>query len=88
MSYAVSARFADSLRITGLSINDPVLKSTAIKKALPDDKDQALLTLYLAGMQMDSTAYTALIDEFISQFPKSQDGYIYRAQVAAASLQY
>ena len=88
VSYAVSARFADSLRITGLSINDPVLKSTNIKKALPDDEEQALLTVYLAGMQTDSAAYIALLDEFISQFPQSQDGYLNRAQAEAASQQY
>ena len=32
LSYAVSARFADSLKVTGFSLNDPALKLTAIKK--------------------------------------------------------
>lgn len=84
VSYAVSASFADSLRITGLSINDPVLKSTGIKKALPDDVDQAQLTLYLAGAQLDSAAYMALVDDFIAKFPKSQEGFLYRAQAMAS----
>lgn len=82
-SYAVSALFADSLRISGLSINDPVLRATKIKKALPDEIEQAQLTLYVAGAQMDSTAYAILINDFIAKFPKSQEGYIYRAQLAA-----
>ncbi len=88
VNYAVSARFADSLRITGLSINDPALRSTAIKKALPDDISQALLTLYVASAQMDSAAYATLIDDFITKFPKSQEGYVYRAQLAANGDHY
>ena len=83
-NYAVSARFADSLHTTGLSINDPALRSTAIKKALPAEVNQALLTLYVAASTLDSLSYAALIDDFISQFPTEQDGYIYKAQLAAA----
>lgn len=87
-AYAVSARFADSLRITGLSINDQVLKATSIKKALPDDISQAQLTLFVAAAQMDSTAYAALINDFIAQFPSSHEGYIYRAEQAAKGLNF
>lgn len=88
VSYAVSARFADSLRIGGLSINDPVLRSTNIKKALPDDENQALLTLYVAGNSLDSLAYVQLVDDFIEKFPDSSDGYVYRAQIAADGKDY
>ena len=88
VAYAVSARFADSLRISGLSINDPALRATKIKKDLPDDIAQAQLTLYMAGAQMDSAAYATLIDDFIAKFPKSQEGYIARAQLAANSDHY
>ena len=87
-SYAVSARFADSLRISGLSINDPVLRSTQIKKALPDDIAQAQLTLYVASAQMDSAAYASLIDDFIAKFPKTHEGYVARAQLAADGGNY
>ena len=88
VSYAVSALFADSLRISGLSINDPVLRSTKIKKALPDDIAQAQLTLYVASAQMDSAAYAALVDDFIAQFPNSHEGYVTRAQLAANGNHY
>ena len=87
-SYAVSARFADSLRLTGLSINDPVLRSTYIKKALPAEVGQALLTLYVAASTLDSVSYAALVDDFIRQFPTEQDGYIYKAQLAAGGDKY
>ena len=88
ISYAVSARFADSLSIGGLSINDPVLRSTKIKKDLPDDIAQAQLTLYLAAAQMDSVAYISLIEDFIAKFPKSHEGYVARAQLAANGDNY
>lgn len=79
--YAVSAHFAKDLKISGLSINDPVLKSTNIKKALPDDLDQAILTLYIASGSLDSTSYVVLVNDFINKFPNSPDGYMYKAQI-------
>lgn len=82
-SFAVSALFADSLKVNGLSINDPVLRSTQIKKALPDDLNQAQLTLYMGGSLQDSLAYVTLIEDFIAKFPKEPDGYAYRAQMLA-----
>ena len=85
LSYAVSTLYIDSLHVTGLSLNDKTLRSTRVKKALPDQADQALLMLYLAGSSLDSLEYAALIDDFIAQFPNLSDGYSYRAQVAVNS---
>lgn len=82
VSYAVSAKYARDLKITGLSINDPTLKGIQIKKDLPDELDQALLTSYVAGATLDSAAYETFINDFIIKFPNSADGYIYRAQSA------
>lgn len=87
-SFAVSALFVRDLRTTGLSINDPVLRSTAIRIALPDEVDQALLTLFVASSVKDSSAYATLINDFIAKFPTEQDGYIYRAQLASANKDY
>ncbi len=81
--YAVSASFADSLHITGLSINDPTLRSTLIKKALPADEAQAQLSLYMGASALDSASYAQLIEDYIVQFPQSADGYVYRAQLKA-----
>ena len=83
LSYAVSALFVDSLKMSGLSINDPTLRSTTIKKALPDDVKQALLTLYMAPSSLDSAACVELVEDFIRKFPTEQEGYITRAQLAA-----
>lgn len=81
--HAVSAEFAANQKISGLSINDPALKSTSIKKDLPDDIEQAILTMYVAASVLDSTAYAGLVEEFIDKFPDAADGYIYRAQLNA-----
>lgn len=83
LSYAVSARFVDSLKITGLTYNDATLQLTQIHKELPSDLKEANLVLYLSASQMDSTSYVALIDEFIRQFPNQSDGYTARAMQEA-----
>lgn len=88
LSYAVSAIFADSLKMSGLSINDQALQSTKIKKALPDNISQAQLTLFVAASSLDSVEYVQLMDDFIRKFPNEQDGYITRAQFASASDRY
>ena len=80
LNYAISARFADSLAINGLSINDATLRSTGIKKDLPLEISQAQLTLYLAQNSADSATFKQMLDDFITRFPNSPDGYSYRAQ--------
>ncbi len=82
LCYAVSALFADSLRITGLSLNDPTLKATTIKKAIPSNLSQALLMLYVASSSLDSLSYASLISDFIDRYPSAPEGYQYRAQLA------
>ena len=81
LAYAVDMRLADSLRITGLSINDAALRLTHIKKALPAQLQQALLTLYVAPASLDSASYAQLVDDFIVRFPQAPEGYEYRAQL-------
>ena len=84
LSYAVSARFVDSLRITGITYNSSTYQQTLIKKELPADLKEANLALYLSASQLDSAAYVALIDDFIQQFPSAADGYTARALQASA----
>lgn len=84
LSYAVSARFVDSLKITGLTFNDATLKQTLIRKELPSDIKEATLALYLSSSMVDSTEFVTLIEDFIRQFPSASDGYVYRAQQETA----
>lgn len=88
LSYAVSALFADSLRTSGLSINDAALRSTNIKKDLPTDLDQAVLSLYVGQASLDSAQFIQLINDFISRFPNSPEGYTYRAQTALLDMNF
>jgi len=84
LCYAISALFADSLKVTGLSINDPTLKLTQIRTEMPESLEDANLMMYLAGASTDSTTYTRLISDFIQKFPAAPDGYAYRAQFASS----
>ena len=86
--YAVGADFATGLKMTGLSLNDPALKATSIKKDLPDELDQAILTLYLASTLGDAQSFVGLVDDFIAKFPQAPDGYSYKAQIMAAQDNY
>lgn len=88
LSYAVSARYADSLSISGLSLNDAALRATTIKKALPADPAQAQLALFIGSSALDSADYVQLVDDYIAQFPKDQEGYVTRAQLAASYGRY
>ena len=85
LSYAVSARFADSLRISGFGMNEATLLQTKIKKELPDDQKEAVLALYMASSRQDSASYVNMVEDFIRKFPKASDGYMYRAQIEASS---
>ena len=85
LSYAISVLFADSLRMNGFSISEPVFKQTQIKKALPSDIKEANVALFLASSKNDSLAYAELVDDMISQFPAAPDGYTYKAQLSASS---
>lgn len=86
--YAVGAAFATGLKMTGLSLNDPALKATSIKKELPDELDQAILTLYLASTIGEAKSFVELVDDFIAKFPQAPDGYSYKAQIMAAQDNY
>lgn len=78
--YAISILYLNDLKITGLSISDKTLKETKIKKDLPEESDQAVLSLYMAPGVLDSLEYSTLIDDFILKFPGNTEGYIYRSQ--------
>ena len=78
-AYAVSVFFAVDMHIKGLSINDPTLRSTAIPLAIPDNLNDALLSLYMAKSTMKDEAYDSYLERFIQQYPNSTDGYVYRA---------
>lgn len=78
-SYAIGASYGASLSIGALSMNDASLNSIGIKKALPDNEEQALVFLYMSVGQMEQDEYLSLIDDFLQRYPNSYDGYLRRA---------
>lgn len=83
-AYAVGANFAADIKTTGLSFNDMALRSTQIAKAVPNNYDDAVLSLYVALSFMNANEYSEYINRFIAKFPNATDGYIYRARQSAS----
>ena len=75
-SYAIGVTYASSLSISALSVNDLTLNSIGIKKGLPEDESQALVYLYMAASTLDRDSYLGLLNDFISQYPENQEGYL------------
>ena len=80
-AFSADARLTTTFKLTGLSINDPTLKATGIRTALPTDEQQASLMLIMAASVADSEKYDAYIDDYIKYFPTSTDGYNARASL-------
>ena len=78
-SYAIGASYGATLAISALSMNDGALNKIGIKKALPDTEEQALVFLYMSSEQMDKETYLSVLNDFLSQYPYSMEGYIRRA---------
>jgi len=78
--HATDVRFINTFETKGLSINDPLLKQTGLRVALPTNVDEARLTLMMAGERHDSVAYAGYINDFINQFPNEVFGYSARSQ--------
>ena len=77
--YALDIRYALDLAVKALSVNDRSYRALPLRKALPRDIDQALVSLFLVSDQDDATLRSEVIDEFIRSFPESHEGYLSRA---------
>ena len=73
--HAIDANFAIDLKTNGFAISDSFLRQIGIPPALPEDKDQALLTLIMAEQNADSVKLPAIINDFITSYPSLVDGY-------------
>jgi len=80
ISYGLDATFGSSLSIGLLGSNDANLKAIGIKKDLPDEESQALVSLYMSSSMMSNEEYAELLNDFVSKFPNSADGYLKRAE--------
>ncbi len=80
---ATDARYACDFTINGLSQNEPTLKQTNIRIALPEDQEQAVVAMMIAG-ENGGENYEATINDFIRQFPSANDGYFSQAMLSLA----
>lgn len=87
-SHAVSALFASKMQMSGLGMNAAAMKATSIRKAIPDDIEQALLALFMGASALDSLEYINYLERFIQKFPQNPEGYTYRARALASSLKF
>lgn len=78
-SYAIGATYGASLSISPLSVSDMTLNKIAIRKALPDTEEQALVYLFMASSQQTPEAYLNTLNQFVEQYPNNADGYVRRA---------
>lgn len=78
--HATDVRFINTFTTRGLSINDPLLRQTGIRVALPADVNDARLMLMMAGEKSDTAAYVGYVEDFIRQFSTEVDGYSAKGQ--------
>lgn len=79
-NHATDAMYINDMQVTGLTVNDPVLRRTNIPTQIPDDEEQARLALMLSGQSADSAKFAKTVDMFVEKFPHMNDGYAALAQ--------
>ncbi|HEY9543061.1 tetratricopeptide repeat protein [Prevotella sp.] len=79
-THATDGRFGFEQKVTGMSLNDPVLRATGIRSTLPDSHNDALLTMMMAQSTRDSLTHVQYINDFIKKFPKFIEGYTAQAE--------
>lgn len=78
-SYAVSARYANSLALKSSDAFNTVYTSIGIRKAWPASADEALVSLYLMAGTQNAEEYLNTLNDFIARFPNVPEGYLNRA---------
>ena len=79
-THATDINFASTLHTSGFALNDPMLKQIGIPPALPQEQEQALLTLLMAE-SADSVKRAAVVADFMAQYPNRADGYSAMARI-------
>lgn len=87
-THATDVAFIDSVKTTGLSISDAVLRQSRIRVDLPRDREQATLLLMMVSEQTDSLHYAQYVDEYVRLYPDATYGYTARASSKIAAGDY
>jgi predicted negative regulator of RcsB-dependent stress response len=83
-SFAVSAGYVTSLRVSTTDAFNTVYTDIGIRKAWPEEAEQASIFLFLLSNNQDAPAYLESLNDFIATFPLEAEGYMNRASHYAA----
>lgn len=85
-SYAISASVLSMLDVSVPLYGRGYYPSMGIRTALPGNKEEALSCLYMQTIVGDSASYKNVIDDFITLYPESHEGYMSKAEYDAVLL--
>ena len=74
ITYVLDAGFTADLRIMAMSLDTKAYTRLNIRKALPEDPDQALAYIFIKQNAMGTKEYGKLLEDFMLQFPDNADG--------------
>jgi tetratricopeptide (TPR) repeat protein len=85
-SYAIGASLFSALDVSVPLYGNGYYRSMGIRTALPGNKEEALSCLYMQAIVGNDVSYKNVIDDFISLYPDSYEGYMARAEYEALVL--
>ncbi len=86
--HATDSRYAASLAVSGLSLNDATIKKIDLPIALPTDQAQAQLMLMMASSEPSMAKRQAIVDDFTAAYPTLPDGYAAQSWLQAEQGHY
>lgn len=81
--YAISSTIYDKLLTTSITYGKGYYSGMGLRTLLPEDKEVALSCMYMQAVVGDSISFRNAVDDFISAFPDSYEGYMSRAEYMA-----
>ena len=80
---STDANYAKDFVLKGLSKNDVTLRQSDIRIGLPNTLEEAVVALMLSS-EKPANIHEAIVNEFITKFPQSNDGYYALANIQIA----
>ena len=80
---STDANYAKDFVLKGLSQNDVTLRQSDIRIGLPNTLEEAVVALMLSS-EKPANIHEAIVNEFITKFPQSNDGYYALANIQIA----
>ena len=83
---STDANYAKDFVLKGLSQNDVTLRQSDIRIGLPNTLEEAVVALMLSS-EKPANIHEAIVNEFITKFPQSNDGYYALANIQIAKAE-